>query len=107
MAIDDRLRILADGAKYDASCASSGTTRAGVAGGLGHTDGTGICHSYTPGGRRVSQTLTTRWSRSRTWRAAPAPHATVTLRGPDPNLRGPGPNRGLTPTCGRAVQIGA
>jgi putative DNA modification/repair radical SAM protein len=49
-----KLRILADGAKYDASCASSGVIRAGTVGGLGNSDGTGICHSYTPDGRCVS-----------------------------------------------------
>jgi putative DNA modification/repair radical SAM protein len=49
-----KLRILADSAKYDASCASSGSKRAATPGGLGHSDGTGICHSYTPDGRCVS-----------------------------------------------------
>ena len=51
---DDKLRVLADSAKYDASCASSGARRAALPGGLGSTDGTGICHSYTPDGRCVS-----------------------------------------------------
>jgi putative DNA modification/repair radical SAM protein len=50
----EKLRILADSAKYDASCASSGVTRRSPAGGLGNSDGTGICHSYTPDGRCVS-----------------------------------------------------
>ena len=54
MKIADKLRILADGAKYDASCASSGVVRKGAPGGLGNADGTGICHSYTPDGRCVS-----------------------------------------------------
>src|SRR6201996_6121937 len=50
-----KLAILADAAKYDASCASSGTTRRNSRhGGLGSTIGTGICHSYTPDGRCVS-----------------------------------------------------
>lgn len=50
-----KLAILADAAKYDASCASSGTTkRNSRSGGLGSTIGTGICHSYTPDGRCVS-----------------------------------------------------
>ena len=50
-----KLAILADAAKYDASCASSGTTkRNSRAGGLGSTTGSGICHSYTPDGRCVS-----------------------------------------------------
>jgi len=50
-----KLGILADAAKYDASCASSGTTRRNSrGGGIGSTVGTGICHSYTPDGRCVS-----------------------------------------------------
>jgi len=50
-----KLSILADAAKYDASCASSGTTkRDSRDGGLGSTTGMGICHSYTPDGRCVS-----------------------------------------------------
>ena len=50
-----RLRILADAAKYDASCASSGAGgRRGGAKGLGSTTGAGICHAYTPDGRCVS-----------------------------------------------------
>src|SRR5688572_3778895 len=52
--ISDKLRILADGAKYDASCASSGVVRKGKPSRLGNSDGTGICHSYTPDGRCVS-----------------------------------------------------
>ena len=55
MNLTARLAILADAAKYDASCASSGTTRRNSrAGGIGSTIGTGICHSYTPDGRCVS-----------------------------------------------------
>src|SRR5829696_9848846 len=55
MELAKKLGILADAAKYDASCASSGTTkRDSRAGGLGSSDGTGICHSYTPDGRCVS-----------------------------------------------------
>lgn len=51
-----KLSILADAAKYDASCASSGTTRRNSLGGgaLGSTDGMGICHSYAPDGRCIS-----------------------------------------------------
>jgi putative DNA modification/repair radical SAM protein len=53
--LSTKLSILADAAKYDASCASSGTTkRDSRAGGLGSTTGMGICHSYTPDGRCVS-----------------------------------------------------
>jgi putative DNA modification/repair radical SAM protein len=49
-----KLRVLADAAKYDASCASSGAPkRAADAGGLGSTSN-GICHAYTPDGRCVS-----------------------------------------------------
>ncbi len=54
MQIQRKLEILADAAKYDASCASSGAKRAGTGKGIGHSDGTGICHSYTPDGRCVS-----------------------------------------------------
>lgn len=52
----DKLAILADAAKYDASCASSGSTRSpnGGKGGIGATNGMGICHSFTPDGRCVS-----------------------------------------------------
>jgi putative DNA modification/repair radical SAM protein len=53
MQIDDKLAILADAAKYDASCASSGSKkRAGK--GLGSIASNGICHSYTPDGRCIS-----------------------------------------------------
>jgi len=52
--VQQKLKILADAAKYDASCASSGSRRARVEGGLGNTNGIGICHSYTPDGRCVS-----------------------------------------------------
>lgn len=54
MEIQQKLRVLADAAKYDASCASSGSKRARVQGGVGNTDGVGICHSFTPDGRCVS-----------------------------------------------------
>ena len=54
MDVASKLRILADSAKYDASCASSGVVRRATPGGLGNSDGTGICHSYTPDGRCVS-----------------------------------------------------
>ena len=54
--LKDRLAILSDAAKYDASCASSGTTRrhSGASGGLGSTEGSGICHAYAPDGRCIS-----------------------------------------------------
>jgi putative DNA modification/repair radical SAM protein len=51
-----KLAILADAAKYDASCASSGTTKRDSVGGrgIGSTEGAGICHSYAPDGRCIS-----------------------------------------------------
>ena len=50
-----KLAILSDAAKYDASCASSGTSRRDSRkGGIGSTEGSGICHAYTPDGRCVS-----------------------------------------------------
>jgi len=53
--LQDRLAILADAAKYDASCASSGAQRRDSrAGGLGSTQPTGICHAYAPDGRCIS-----------------------------------------------------
>ncbi|HEY9421997.1 MAG TPA: putative DNA modification/repair radical SAM protein [Thermoanaerobaculia bacterium] len=54
MELRSKLAILADAAKYDASCASSGAKRSGNGKGLGSNEGTGICHSYTPDGRCVS-----------------------------------------------------
>ena len=51
-----KLAILADAAKYDASCASSGSEKRNSAGtkGIGSTEGSGICHSYAPDGRCIS-----------------------------------------------------
>ena len=49
----EKLSILADAAKYDVSCASSGSNRKNVNKGLG-TTGNGICHAYTEDGRCVS-----------------------------------------------------
>jgi putative DNA modification/repair radical SAM protein len=55
MDLGTKLSILADAAKYDASCASSGTIKRNARkGGIGSTTGMGICHSYTPDGRCVS-----------------------------------------------------
>ena len=54
MDVQNKLRILADAAKYDASCASSGSNRKTMEGGIGNGAGVGICHSYTPDGRCVS-----------------------------------------------------
>ena len=52
--IKEKLNILADAAKYDVSCASSGSNRTNTNKGLGNSTGMGICHSYTEDGRCVS-----------------------------------------------------
>ncbi|MFQ6549616.1 putative DNA modification/repair radical SAM protein [Aestuariibius sp. 2305UL40-4] len=54
--LQEKLAILADAAKYDASCASSGTAKRTSLGGngLGSTEGSGICHAYAPDGRCIS-----------------------------------------------------
>jgi putative DNA modification/repair radical SAM protein len=52
--INEKLSILADAAKYDVSCASSGSKRNNKNRGLGNANGMGICHSYTEDGRCVS-----------------------------------------------------
>lgn len=56
MDVVKKLGILADAAKYDASCASSGTAKRNSHGGrgIGSTEGMGICHSYAPDGRCIS-----------------------------------------------------
>ncbi|MCZ8257928.1 MAG: putative DNA modification/repair radical SAM protein [Polaromonas sp.] len=56
METTQKLAILADAAKYDASCASSGTSQRDSVGGkrIGSTEGSGICHSYAPDGRCIS-----------------------------------------------------
>jgi putative DNA modification/repair radical SAM protein len=56
MELAQKLAVLADAAKYDASCASGGAGRRHSLGkgGIGSTEGMGICHSYTPDGRCVS-----------------------------------------------------
>ncbi|ACU08638.1 hypothetical protein FIC_02203 [Flavobacteriaceae bacterium 3519-10] len=51
--IQEKLEILADAAKYDVSCSSSGGTRKNK-GGLGNSHASGICHTYTEDGRCVS-----------------------------------------------------
>ncbi|HLP05207.1 MAG TPA: putative DNA modification/repair radical SAM protein [Paludibacter sp.] len=50
----EKLKTLAESAKYDVSCASSGTSRKNTPGGIGNTSGWGICHSFTEDGRCVS-----------------------------------------------------
>ncbi len=54
MDIEDKLTILADAAKYDVSCASSGSRRKNSGRRLGNTAPSGICHTYTEDGRCVS-----------------------------------------------------
>ena len=52
-----KLALLADAAKYDASCSSSGTSKRhslGTKGAIGSTEGSGICHAYAPDGRCIS-----------------------------------------------------
>lgn len=50
----EKLTVLAESAKYDVSCASSGTTRRGKSGELGSSKGWGLCHSFTADGRCIS-----------------------------------------------------
>ncbi|WP_181706193.1 putative DNA modification/repair radical SAM protein [Chthonobacter rhizosphaerae] len=52
----EKLAVLADAAKYDASCASSGSEKrkSGKGTGIGSTEGMGICHAYAPDGRCIS-----------------------------------------------------
>ena len=52
--IREKLQILADAAKYDVSCSSSGSDRKNKDKGLGDASRAGICHSYTEDGRCVS-----------------------------------------------------
>ncbi len=55
LTLQDKLAVLSDAAKYDASCASSGgEKRDSRKGGVGSSGGTGICHAYTPDGRCIS-----------------------------------------------------
>ena len=54
MDLAEKLEILADSAKYDVACTSSGVERAGKHGSLGSCAQAGICHAFTPDGRCVS-----------------------------------------------------
>jgi len=54
MLIQDKIRILAEGAKYDVSCSSSGIERRGQKGKLGNSVASGICHSWSQDGRCIS-----------------------------------------------------
>ena len=50
----EKLKVLAESAKYDVSCASSGTSRKNKCGGIGSAAGWGICHSFAEDGRCIS-----------------------------------------------------
>ena len=50
----DKLEILADAAKYDVACTSSGSERKGRPGSIGNTVSGGICHSFGADGRCIS-----------------------------------------------------
>ena len=50
----EKLKILADAAKYDVSCSSSGNSRSNTTGGIGNAVAWGICHSFTEDGRCIS-----------------------------------------------------
>lgn len=50
----EKLKVLAESAKYDVSCASSGTSRKNQSGGIGSAAGWGICHSFAEDGRCIS-----------------------------------------------------
>lgn len=52
--LNQRLRILAESAKYDVSCSSSGSARKRTSSGFGDGAPAGICHSFTPDGRCIS-----------------------------------------------------
>ena len=53
MELSEKLKILSDAAKYDASCSSSGSNRKNN-NGIGNTSISGICHSYSNDGRCIS-----------------------------------------------------
>ncbi|MDO5410903.1 MAG: putative DNA modification/repair radical SAM protein [Lachnospiraceae bacterium] len=54
MTLEEKLVILSDAAKYDASCTSSGVNRKGESGKLGNASACGICHSFAADGRCIS-----------------------------------------------------
>ena len=53
-AMSEKLKILTDAAKYDASCSSSGSSRKNTASGIGAAESCGICHSWSADGRCIS-----------------------------------------------------
>lgn len=54
MKLSEKIEILAESAKYDVSCSSSGSTRANAPGGIGNASKAGVCHSWADDGRCVS-----------------------------------------------------
>ena len=54
LSLEDKLTILADAAKYDVACTSSGASRKGEKGSLGNACSAGICHSFASDGRCIS-----------------------------------------------------
>lgn len=63
MGLGEKLKILADAAKYDVACTSSGVERKGKRGFVGNTASGGICHSFSADGRCISllKILMTNW----------------------------------------------
>lgn len=63
MKLEEKLKILADAAKYDVACTSSGSERKGKKGYLGNAVSSGICHSFAADGRCISllKILMTNW----------------------------------------------
>ena len=54
MTLEEKIRILAESARYDVSCSSSGSSRSNTKGGIGNAASSGICHSWSADGRCVS-----------------------------------------------------
>ena len=54
LTLDEKIRILAESARYDVSCSSSGSNRSNQKGGIGNAASSGICHSWAADGRCVS-----------------------------------------------------
>lgn len=54
MTVSEKLKILADSAKYDVACTSSGSSRKGTPGGIGSTVSYGLCHTFSADGRCIS-----------------------------------------------------
>ena len=54
MTLKEKFRVLTEGAKYDVSCSSSGSSRGPQKGKIGLTNVGGVCHSFTADGRCIS-----------------------------------------------------